>query len=252
MTLAKCAAWFPLVEQGVEPTPAAAHLGRIGQAGGNDHRRHPLPILPEARHRAVTKPFSYFSLPGQQIRGEVAPRYWMPSRRKALDPILQRPGEGHGVELAGHVTARCSAGCGAGAASPWPLSAPPDSGGGASVAMKSSRMANSCSGLICSFCAPCNPEVVAIAHGTGKAVARDDWPDSRSTTHCSRVWNMASALWRTASSRWRPAPCWRRATAGHLAASARPARFSNLCDGRRDPPRRPPARPSGRRHWDLR
>ncbi len=54
-----------LVEQGVEPAPAAAHLGRVGQAGEVHHRRHPLPLLPEARHRAVAEAVLVFPLPGQ-------------------------------------------------------------------------------------------------------------------------------------------------------------------------------------------
>ncbi|MNS85058.1 hypothetical protein D3C72_1189090 [compost metagenome] len=93
-----------LVEQGVEAAPAAAYLGRIRQAGEVDHRRDPLPLLPEARHRAVAETVLVFPLPGQQIQGEGGSAILDAEAAEALYPILQRPREGHvRVKLAGHI-----------------------------------------------------------------------------------------------------------------------------------------------------
>ena len=167
-----------LVEQGVEPAPAAAHLGRIGQAGEIDHRRHPLPILPEARHRAVTEAVLVFSLPGQQIQGEGGTAILDAEPAEALDPILQRPGEGHvRVELAGHVTTHAVAqvvgqqGC-------FPLGrfqlrqtlVQAGIGAGDEVVKNGKQLLRAHLLVLVHLVI----EVVAIAHGTGEAVAQRD------------------------------------------------------------------------------
>ncbi len=96
----------PLVEQGVEATPAAAHLRRIGQAGKVDHRWYPLTLLEEARYRAVAEAVLVFPLPGQQVQGECRTAILDAEPAEALDPIPQRPREGHvRIELAGHIAA---------------------------------------------------------------------------------------------------------------------------------------------------
>ena len=51
-----------------------------------------------------------FSLPGQQIQGQGGTAILDAEAAEALDPILQRPGEGHiGVELTSHVAAHAVA-----------------------------------------------------------------------------------------------------------------------------------------------
>ncbi len=85
----------PLVEQGVEATPAAAHLRRIGQAGEIDHRRHPIPLLEEARNRAVAEAVLILPLPCQQIQRQGRPAILDAEPTETLNPIPQRPREGH-------------------------------------------------------------------------------------------------------------------------------------------------------------
>ncbi len=169
----------PFMEQGVEPVPAAAHLGRVRQAGEIDHRRHPLPLLPEARHRAVTEAVLVFPLPGQQIQGQGGTAVLDAEAAEAPDPILQRPGEGHvGVKLAGHVAAHAVAQV-VGQQGFFPLGGlqlgqtlvQAGIGAGDEVIQNGKKLLRAHLLVLVHLVV----EVVAIAHGPGEAVAQRDY-----------------------------------------------------------------------------
>ena len=154
MTLAKCAAWPPSwnrVLSPLQPLPTWAGLARLVKL--TTAGTHSPPARSSAPGRGRSR--SRISLPSQQIQGEGGAAVLDAEPAKALDPILQRPGEGHvRVELAGHVATHAVAQV-VGQQGRLPLAAFSSARLWCSrcsvPAMKSSRMANSCAGLICSF-----------------------------------------------------------------------------------------------------